>query len=291
MIRSNRSCSSSLRSASRYVRPVTVRDSTGTPSAAARRSIASIDATPSLDWASSGESSGNCRGTRIRNTGTIVAFSALANRTVSSSARPRTSGPMNSSKIRRAASGRSRAGTRPRSASRYPPAIPPAATAITTATTTATLTTRRPTRRDVTRKPDAASDLRHVGEQVKPAHTREGVRGEQRGGYAIEPKALQAVDYKPADQTSRHTEDNHTPDPARCQETSQNLYTAARATSSPATRRRVSIAEQCRSLSRALHYCRSRTETRRSRMPISEPTQRRVTWRSCVADSSNQSGS
>ena len=42
MTLSNRSCSSSLRSASRYVRPLATRESTAIPCAAARCSIASI---------------------------------------------------------------------------------------------------------------------------------------------------------------------------------------------------------------------------------------------------------
>ena len=57
------------------------------PCAPARCSIASNSGMPSLHWPGSGESSGRFRGTRARNAGMIVAFSALASRTAASKAR------------------------------------------------------------------------------------------------------------------------------------------------------------------------------------------------------------
>jgi hypothetical protein len=75
-IRSKRSFSTAWRSAWRYVRPRSIRASTGTPNAVARCSIASWSGIAIADWRGSGVSSGRCMDTRARNTGTSVASSA-----------------------------------------------------------------------------------------------------------------------------------------------------------------------------------------------------------------------
>ena len=140
---------------------------------------------------------------------------------------------MNGSRIRRPAGGRSRAGRRPCGASRYPAAAPPTTAAITTTIIAEMLTSDPPPHHERTRKPYAATIHRRVDEHMRPRHTRGGLPCGQRGGCAIEPKGLRVVDYKPADQSSRHTHDNSTPVCARRRASSQNLYTAAPATSRP----------------------------------------------------------
>ena len=52
---------------------------------------------------------------------------------------------------------------------------------------------------------------------MRLADTDNSVRGGQRGGCAIEPNGLRAVDYQPADQSSRHIYEHGTPDCARGQ--------------------------------------------------------------------------
>ena len=126
MMRSKCSCSRRWWSASRYVRPRATRASTCTPCELAPCSIASSSGMPTAHAAGRGASSGRVLGTRARNAGMIVAFSALARRTAASKARREMAWPVKGSRMRRTGRGRSRAARLPRGRSQKPAARPTA---------------------------------------------------------------------------------------------------------------------------------------------------------------------